>query len=442
MSDQFKNQKEILQKLKIQELNAMQQEALKIIPHNPEVILLSPTGTGKTLAFLLPIMASLDPVESKVQAMIIVPTRELAIQITQVARDMGTGYKVNCIYGGGQSFSKDRTDLQHPPALLIGTPGRLADHMRRHTFITEHIKTLVLDEYDKSIEIGFTEELKDILRFLPFLDKKILTSATADLSIPSYLGISDAYMINHLDQEESGLDIKIVRIQQKDKIESLITLLEYLGDASGLIFCNFKESIHRVSEHLTKHGIAHGTFYGGMEQQDREQALVKFRNGTHQLLIATDLAARGIDVPQISHIIHYHMPLRSQEFTHRNGRTARMHRDGSAYILHWDGEPLPDFVSELHTTLIEESELTATTVIPRSEWSTLLISGGRKDKISKGDIAGWLIKEGNLEHGQLGPIELHQECSYAAVRIEYSTSLIARVDNSRLKKKKVRVKIV
>ena len=173
----YKNQKAILDKLGIQELNAMQQEASLAIHSSKEVILLSPTGTGKTLAFLLPIISEFDRDAQGVQAIIIAPSRELAIQIEQVAREMGTGYKINVVYGG-RHFSKDRQEIKSQPALLVGTPGRIADHIRRRTVDSSLVKCLVLDEFDKSLEVGFEDEMSEILSSLPQLNKTILTSAT------------------------------------------------------------------------------------------------------------------------------------------------------------------------------------------------------------------------------------------------------------------------
>lgn len=433
MSKNIKNQQGILDKLGIKELNPMQEETQLAIHSFPEVVLLSPTGTGKTLAFLLPIIASLDPECKDVQALIIVPSRELAIQIEQVVREMGTGYKTNAVYGG-RVRSKDKIELKHPPAILVGTPGRVADHLRRDTFSAEHISTLVLDEFDKSLEVGFEGEMKEILYALPSLKKKVLTSATQEVEIPSFVGLKEPSYVNFLKEESSQLDIKSIISPEKDKLETLVHALKYLGNQPGIVFCNFKESIQRVSDFLGEHNISHGCFYGGMEQKDRERALIKFRNGTHQLLLATDLAARGIDIPEIKFIIHYHLPIRSQEFVHRNGRTARMNKEGTAYVLKWKNESLPDFIGE-----IEEQEITSSPALPPSNWVTLLLSGGRKDKISKGDIAGMFFKQGNLNKDELGVIELKQDCAFVAVAVPSINKLIAKVDNYKLKRKKVRV---
>lgn len=436
MSSSKKNQKNILQKLGIERLNAMQEEAMHAIHSNSEVVLISPTGTGKTLAFLLPIIQNLDADCTEVQALILVPSRELAIQIEQVAREMGSGYKANAIFGG-QPMTKDKSNLKHRPAILIGTPGRVADHLRKETFATEFIQTLVLDEFDKSLEVGFEEEMSEILSELPALTKKVLTSATHEVEIPEFVGLEAPKTLIYKDSGESELTVKRVLSPSKDKLDILVSLLRHIGDKQGVIFCNFKESIQRVSDFLNHHGIGHGCFYGGLEQYDREMALIKFRNGTHRLLLATDLAARGIDVPEMDFIIHYHLPIKEAEFTHRNGRTARMNSGGVAFVLQWEQEELPEFIQQA-----EVEEVLDAPIPSKSEWQTVYISGGRKDKISKGDIAGLFFKQGKLNKHELGRIELKQDSAFVAVEASKADQLIKSVDNSRLKKKKVRVKIV
>ncbi len=438
MSKAIKSQKDILDKFSIEALNPMQVEARDTIHSNSEIVLLSPTGTGKTLAFLLPIIKELDPACDEIQVLILVPSRELAIQIEQVAREMGTGYKINAVYGG-RTGQLDKLDLKHRPAILIGTPGRVADHLRRDRFPVENIKTLVLDEFDKSLEIGFEAEMSEIVGMLPNIQKRILTSATFQVKIPEFVDLENPVYVDYLDDGVPQLEYKIILSPDKDKLDSLVEALGYIGTQPGIIFCNFKDSIQRVSDFLTSSGISHGCFYGGMEQIDRERALIKFRNGTHQLLIATDLAARGIDIPEIRFIIHYHLPLRSKEFIHRNGRTARMNAEGTAYILVWEEEELPDFVSELKPETLRLNQLHNTSGIENVQWKTLYISGGRRDKISKGDIAGLFLKQGKLSAGQLGIIEVKQDCAFVAVHSSEVEKVIELTNNSKLKKKKIRV---
>ncbi|WP_034892898.1 DEAD/DEAH box helicase [Gillisia sp. Hel_I_29] len=437
MSNSIKNNQEILNKLGIEKLNPMQEEAHQIIAENNNVVLLSPTGTGKTLAFLLPTLNELDLDLHEVQALILVPSRELAIQIEQVVREMGAGFKANAIYGG-RPMSKDKIELSHPPAILIGTPGRIADHLRKGTFSIDFLETLILDEFDKSLEVGFEDEMTEILEALPNIKKRVLTSATQEIKIPKFAGLKNEVYIDYLDQGVSKLEIKTVISPEKDKLNTLVDLLNHIGDQPGIIFCNFKDTIQRVSDHLNDKNITHGCFYGGLDQKDRERALIKFRNGTHKLIIATDLAARGIDIPEMKFIIHYQLPLKSQEFTHRNGRTARVDNNGTAYVLKWVKEDLPEFIHPNTKT----EELTKNHSSESNSWKTIFISGGRKDKISKGDIAGLFLKQGNLEKEQLGTIELKQDCAFVSVPSDLAGQLIAKLNNSKLKKKKVRLNII
>lgn len=433
MSAFSKKKDEILSKLGIEALNPMQLAAHDAIRSHNEVVLLSPTGTGKTLAFLLPILQELNPTLDEIQAMIVVPSRELAIQIEQVFRDMGSGYKVNAVYGG-RSGSKDKLEIKHRPAVLIGTPGRLADHLRRASFGKRALKTLVLDEFDKSLEVGFESEMKEIINKLPHLNKKILTSATRGVQIPDFVGITLPETVNFLHEKKSVLAIQKVESPSKDKLETLGKLLANLPGKRGIVFCNFKDSINRVSDFLEENGIAHGIFYGGMEQIDRERSLIKFRNETHNVLLATDLAARGIDVPELDYIIHYHLPLKAEEFTHRNGRTARMHSSGTAYVIQGKGEELPEFIGDPDSLVLQDAPAPAA-----SGWTTLFISGGRKDKISKGDIAGLFFKQGGLSKDELGVIELKTDCAFVSVKKAKVKAVVNEVNNTRLKKKKVRI---
>lgn len=433
MSNISKDQKKILDKLGITQLKPMQEEAILAIQSHPDIVLLSPTGSGKTVAFLLPIIAELDPDCREIQTLILVPSRELAMQIEQVIRSMGTGFKANSVYGG-RSGSQDKLDIKHRPAILIGTPGRVADRLRRDNLSVKNISTLVLDEFDKSLEVGFETEMSEIIAGLRFLKKRVLTSATQKIEIPEFVGLNDPLTIDYLDENTSQLQVKTVVSKEKDKLDTLVETLSHIGNQPGIIFCNFRESIERVSEFLEAHKISHDCFHGGMEQIDRERALVKFRNGTHKILVATDLAARGLDIPELTFIIHYHLPVKEHEFTHRNGRTARMDKEGAAYLIKWEGEKLPDYIE---TT--DEITLNDAPIPEPSSWRTLYITGGRRDKISKGDIAGLFFKQAELNKDDLGLIEVKQDVSFIAVKASKVNRIIKAVNNSKLKTKKVRV---
>ncbi|NOR28465.1 MAG: DEAD/DEAH box helicase [Lutibacter sp.] len=437
MANSIKEQQDILEKLKIYTLNPMQEEALEVIKNNTNTILLSPTGTGKTLAFLLPLIAKLDSKCTEVQALIIVPSRELAIQTEQVVREMGSGYKANAIYGG-RTISKDKIELKHTPAILIGTPGRLADHFEQGRFTTKKIKTLVIDEFDISIKVGAGGEMKTIMSYIPHISKRILTSATQGTSIPGYLKMDKPITLNYLKEKvHSKLTVKTILSPSKNKHNTLVDLLNHLGNEPGIVFCNKKERIEDLSRFLNKRNMAHTCFYAGMEQKDRERALIKLRNGSVSVLIASELASRGIDIPEMNYIIHYEIPDSYEQYTHRNGRTARVNAKGNAYLIKADQEVFPEFIEKSKVMTLSKSENRKSQF-----WTTLFISGGRKDKISKGDIAGLFFKQGEINKDQLGVIELKQDCAFVAVPTRISDALVEKLNNTRLKKKKVRVTII
>lgn len=437
MANSIKEQQDILTKLNINVLNPMQEEAISVINETTNTILLSPTGTGKTLAFLLPIIKTLDLKCNDVQALILVPSRELAIQIEQVVRSMGSGFKVNAVYGG-RPMSKDKIEIKHVPAILIGTPGRIADHFSNDRFSKKNIKTLILDEFDKSLEVGFEQEMREIISQLPHINKRVLTSATQSLEIPGFVRLNNPTTISYLNEKSvSKLEIKTVRLSSNNKLQALLDLIDYIGNQPGIVFCNLRESIDQVSRFLDKNMIQHSCFSGGMEQKDRERSLIKFRNGTSQILIATDLASRGIDIPELKFIIHYEMSRTLEEFTHRNGRVGRVNSKGIAYVMKLENKDLPEFVKNSKFVNISKKS-----VRKPQFWETLFISGGRKDKISKGDIAGLFFKQGKITKDQLGTIELKQDCAFVAVHKIIADQLVDKLNNTRLKKKKVRVTVL
>lgn len=429
-----------LENLKISSLNTMQLAAIEAAKKNNDLILLSPTGSGKTLAFLLPVLNNLDLQKTGIQALILVPSRELGLQIEQVFKLMGTGFKVNCCYGG-HSTKTEKNNLEHPPTLLIGTPGRIGHHIRKNNFNTTSITTLILDEFDKALEFGFQEEMSFIIYKLKKLNKRILTSATKMKDIPSFTGISNPVEINFLSEtptKPQGLKLKVVKSEGKDKLDALFNLICNLGNTTTLVFCNHKDAVERISGLLLDKGLPHGIFHGGMEQEDRERALIKFRNGSHRLLITTDLASRGLDIPEIEIIIHYQLPHTEDIFVHRNGRTARMNAKGTAYLLLGENEYVPVFIKE--SPPIEE--LAVVTKLPSiSPWCTLYIAAGKKDKINKIDIVGLLLQKGKLEKEELGLIEVLDYSSYAAVNRKKIASLIQLLKGEKIKNQKVKMEI-
>jgi superfamily II DNA/RNA helicase len=429
--------KQALDNLKINALNPMQEAAIAAAKKS-DVILLSPTGSGKTLGFLLPLLGLLDANIPTVQAMILVPSRELALQIEQVFRAMGSGFKVNCCYGG-HDVKIERNNLSQPPAVLIGTPGRIAHHLRRESFTTDTIKTLILDEFDKALEFGFQEDMAYIIKQMPAIKKRILTSATQMDEIPSFTGINRPVKLDYLSSSVtvSNLKQKAVVAEAADKLEALFALICKVSDKPTLVFCNHREAVDRISDLLYDMGLPHDIFHGGMEQDDRERALIKFRNGSHRILITTDLASRGLDIPEIEHIIHYQLPHNEEAFIHRNGRTARMHATGTSYLMLSPDEK-PAYLKEVP----EIEDLSADPVLPQpSPWATLYIAAGKKDKINKVDIVGLLLQKGELAKEDLGLIEVLDHSSYAAVKRNRIERVVQLVKNEKIKGKKIRIEI-
>ncbi len=428
-----------INRLGIEFLTDMQKNALDAFTKYNNIIIISPTGSGKTLAFLLPLLDHLDKNKQAVEVLIITPSRELAQQIEGVFRNMGTEFKVNSCYGG-HSMSTEKNNFILPPAVLVGTPGRIADHLRSGNISMASVNTLILDEFDKSLEFGFQNEMSYIISRLPAVKRKILSSATNLNEIPEFTGIANPIILNYLVQEKDGnnLQINIVKSQKKDKLDCLFHLLCNLGSAPTLVFCNHREAVERISIHLKEMGIANDYFHGGLEQTERERMLVRFRNGSSFILITTDLASRGLDIPDISFIIHYQLPTTDESFIHRNGRTARMHSSGSSYLILSEEENIPTYIKPGYSIYKLSEDL----IMPEKPiWQTLYLGGGKKDKINKMDIAGFLFKQGGLNKDELGYIDVKDHHSYAAVKYDLIHSVIKRIRDSKIKNKKIKIEI-
>lgn len=430
----------ILSNLDIPVLNEMQEQALKTIQDEKDTILLAPTGSGKTLAFLLPILFQMKADQPGVQCLVLSPTRELAIQIERVWQKMSTGFKVNTCYGG-HPMQTEINNLSQPPALLIGTPGRIVEHLNRGSFEAKTVKILVLDEFDKSLAMGFREQMAEIIQALSGLEKRVLASATNKLAIPEFVGVGKPVTLNYTDAAQKstdGLSVKSVLSATHDKFDALLELLCYLGGEPTLIFCNQRETTESTRARLAESGISSASFHGGMEQVERESTLVQFRNGSTLFLVASDLAARGLDIPVVKNVVHYELPMKQNDFIHRNGRTARMHAQGAAYlILPPDGQ-LPAYMTERpEALLLPENQ----PLPPESPWVTLYISGGKKDKLSKIDIVGFLSKKGGLKPDDLGKIELLDHMSFVAVKKDILKHLLKAIANEKMKGQKYKITV-
>ncbi len=419
----------------------MQLTAMDSAEKNNDILLLSATGSGKTLAFLLPVLNSLDSEIKTVQALIMVPSRELALQIESVLKQMQTGFKIIACYGGHKREIEEN-NLVQPPAIIIGTAGRMADHIRRNNFTTKDIKFLVLDEFDKSLELGFLEEMKFILESLPAVEKRMLTSATNAVEIPAFVKMTDTQTLNYLKGEDAApnenLRINTLLSDDRDKLQTLLQLVCYCNNTSTIIFCNHRDAVERTSDFLTEQGIVNVFYHGGMQQLEREVALTKFRNTTSDILVTTDLASRGLDIADIRNIVHYHLPHVEAEFTHRNGRTARMHATGNVYVIWSEEERLPNYITQdaVEFTLPEKLSIPE-----KPKWSTLFIDAGKKDKINKMDIVGFLSHVCQLKKDDIGLIEVKDFTAFAAVRKSKIGHVVELAKDEKIKNKKVKIAI-
>lgn len=416
----------------IERLNEMQ--LLMSTTEARKVILLSPTGSGKTAAFAIRLLRFLRPSDGKVQAVILAPARELVIQIADVIRPVAAGLKTVAFYGG-HNMADEVNSLKVTPDIIVATPGRLLDHLQRHNLDLADTSALVLDEYDKSLELGFLDEMKKIARRIRRPELLLLTSATRLDELPDFIPMKGAEVVDFTASGgRSRLQTVMVESPLRDKLQSLADLLRSLPNGRAIIFANHRESAQRIYDFLRKERFPVGLYHGGLEQRERQQALDLFDNGTNPVLVSTDLGSRGLDIDNVNYVIHYHMPLTPESWTHRNGRTARMGAEGTAYLLTSEGDTVPDFVEW-------QREYSPKGVHPdgiRSDVATIYINAGKKEKISKKDIAGYLIQRGALEMGEIGKIIIWDHSAIVAVPRSKVDKVITLLDPHKLKGVRVR----
>lgn len=419
----------ILEKLGITRLNPMQEASHEAFRTGGNMVLLSPTGSGKTLAYLLPLLQSLSADTDTVQAIVLVPSRELAVQTQQVAARAATGVRSLAVYGGRPAMDEHRQMNGLRPHMIIGTPGRMLDHLQKGNIVADGVRCLVIDEFDKSLELGFQQEMAAVGEFMPKNVRKVLLSATDSDKIPHFIGdMTRATRLDfRRDEEESRIEHYVVHSPVKDKLETLAALLRTRGQERSIVFLGYRESVLRVATYLAHQGFAVSDFHGGMDQKMRERNLFRFASGCSNVLVSTDLASRGLDIPAVDNAIHYHLPLDAATYTHRVGRTARWDATGRSFMIlgpeeSWDGVGLQDYVLPEHLPA----------VMPPL-WDTLYIGRGKKDKLSRGDVAGFMMKVAGLERDDLGTIQLQDHHAFVAVRRTRVTETLARVRNQKIK---------
>lgn len=403
-------------KIPVAQLSQMQKEMGEIVRLGHNVMLLSPTGSGKTLSYMIPLCERLQMGQSP-QVVVVVPSRELALQSEAVFQSLKSEHKAMSLYGGRPTMDEHRRLRTLHPAMLFATPGRLLDHLQKDNFDASAVRTLVLDEFDKCLELGFQEQMEDIVAMLPNVEQTLLTSATEAESLPTPIEEKlrgQLQVLNYLEVapiDANRLALYAVPSPEKDKLETLARLLSTLGDSSSIVFVAHRESAERIGKYLQGEHFSAEIYHGGMEQDHREHALFKFRTGSRNILVATDLAARGLDIADVRAVVHYHLPTTEDTFTHRNGRTARWDAEGKAFFIVGPEEHLPEFIGEVAWEDVQETPITP--FLP--QWATLYIGRGKQDKLSKGDIAGFLCKKGGLTIAQIGMIEIAPHHAYVAI---------------------------
>ena len=428
----------IKSRLGIEALNPMQLAVLSADKGN--ILLLSPTGSGKTIAFAIAMLKRLTQPAGCVQAAVIAPSRELVLQISEVIRPLAAGWKTTALYGGHNMNDEIASIQGAVPDIIIATPGRILDHLNRNTLSLDKLVSLTFDEYDKSLELGFQDEIRKISRKLPRkISSIVLTSATQLDEIPPFLNIKEIKTIDfteRTEKPESRIQFVEVPSPERDKLNTLAELLATLGTGNkAIVFLNHRESVERTFSEMKRRLFPVGMYHGGLEQKDRELAIDMLNNGTTPILISTDLASRGLDIALVEAVIHYHLPVTEQVYTHRNGRTARIDASGTVYAITAEGENIPEYFRFDRQFSPKPSD----TVPEQSAVTTLYFSSGKKEKISKGDIAGFLIQKGNLLPAEIGIISVKDHSAIAAIPREKAKAVLAAVKGQKLKGKSVRV---
>lgn len=440
---------EILQRLRerlgIDRLNEMQQTVNRRAREGGDMVLLSPTGTGKTVAYLLPVLQAIKADNGTVQCVIVAPSRELVQQIDGVVRALASAeLKITCCYGG-HNVTDEKNSLAATPTIIVGTPGRLLDHINRRHVDVSTVRLLVLDEFDKSLELGFHDEMNRIIKHMTHISRRFLTSATTLKEIPDFLRLNRPKELNFLGgkkQVDDRIKVWQVKSPDKDKLQALLSLLKCISDERTMIFVNYRESVERVYDFLKTHNLPAGMYHGGLEQLDREKAVALFNNGTNKILVTTDLAARGLDITDVGNIIHYHLPASAEVYTHRNGRTARMEATGEAYVITGPGEALPAFIETDGMMQLPAAGEAVGGHAFIADTASLYFNAGKKEKISRGDIAGFLLKNSDLAADELGSIDLRDHYAIAAIPAAKARQVLKQVERLKIKNKRLKITLV
>lgn len=430
----------------------IQEQSIPLLLQGHDVAGQAETGSGKTAAFGLPLLQSINPGLQQVQALVVVPTRELAVQVRQELKQYARfipNLKITAFYGG-HSFRLEEDSLAHPPQVLVGTPGRLTDHLSRRTLDLSNVAQVVLDEADKLLEMGFEEELDELLRALPRKRQTILFSATMEEDVKELIAnsLQDPKFVQ---ASAAAVPDRIVyyglKVQDAQKPQALVQLLQSIDPAGTVVFVNARLTTVEVAQHLQEHGFQARALHGKLEQSDRDKTMTLFRNGTASILVATDLAARGLDMEVVQQIIHFELPQHQDAYQHRSGRTGRAGKSGTVYTLlnSRETQKLEQWPDVQVNEWLDLNELAAADTpapVEAPALTTLHISGGRKDKLSPRDIVGALIAEVGLKAAEIGKIEIQDRHSFVAIPEEAASAAVRILSAARIKGKRYKVSFV
>ena len=430
------------------EMTPIQEKGLALILSNRDFIGQANTGSGKTAAFALGILAKLDLTVHMPQALVIVPTRELAEQVANEIRRLArftSNIKVLAISGGAEERHKVKS-LKQGAHIIVGTPGRITRLLQTGVLIATELKVLVLDEADRLLESGSIEEINLIAKFLPVDRQTMMFSATFPHGFKTLsAGLQkNAAQITIDSQHQTGTTKQVFFKVEKEKNDALLQVLGSYRPESCIIFCNSREICNKVAGLLRTKKIDSLQIHSDLEQQDRTLILIKFENKSCRILVATDLASRGLDVKDVGAVINYDLPSDHELYVHRIGRTGRAGQEGLAISLYAPAERslLRNIAAYLKTDCVtrELDELEKYKgVVLRSSMATIYISGGRKDNLRPGDILGALTKEAGLNALEVGKIHVLEVNSYVAVTHDKVDQVIACLNAGKIKGKKFKV---
>jgi len=435
------------------EMTAIQQESLPPILDGKDVIAQGKTGSGKTAAFGLGLLQKLDVKRFRIQSLVLCPTRELADQVAKELRKLGRGiHNIKILtLCGGMPFGPQVGSLEHGAHVIVGTPGRIEDHLKRGTLKLDDVNLLVLDEADRMLDMGFQETLDRVIEQIPAQRQTLLFSATFPTQIQKIANriMQKPVMVKVASiHDHATIEQHFYKVQDKNqRFVALRLLLMHFNPESSLVFCNTKKETQEVADQLVSYGFSALALHGDLEQRDRDQTLIRFSNKSASVLVATDVAARGLDIDTLDAVINYHIAHDAEVHVHRIGRTGRAGSKGIACSLYNDKESYRVALLESNIDPILDSEpLPPLALLDKTASKpamvTIQIDGGKKQKVRAGDILGALTGDKGIEGKQVGKITIADNWSYVAISQQAAKQALAKLTNGKLKGRSFRVRVI